>query len=159
MVSNWKAAMERACAALRRRGRDRHEAEDLVQEAWVKLARYQQEQPVDQPEAFLMKVALNLSIDAHRRQLTRGDEVLEEEVVVVDTAPGVEATVLARERVARLAHCMARLPPATREIFLAHRLEGLTYQQIARRRGLSISSIERHVAKATLLLATWMNGW
>lgn len=142
-----------------RRGRTEHEADDLVQEAWIRLECYRREQPVDEPEAFLMRAALNLSIDAHRSRLARGEEVLLEDVVLVDTRPGVEAVLLARERLERLSVCLGRLNGKTRDIFLAHRIDGMSYQQIAKLHGLSVSSVEKHIAKATLLVTSWMEGW
>lgn len=151
--------MARVKAALMRRGRSTHDADDLVQEAWVRLAYYEREQIVDQPEAFLMRTALNLSIDAHRARVGRGEEVMLDEVVLIDTAPDADAVVLGRERLARMSVCLGRLTNKTREIFLAHRVEGLSYQEIARRHQLSISTVEKHVARATLQVTCWMEGW
>lgn len=159
MAVNWQAALARAKAALVRRGRTLHDADDLVQEAWVRLACYEREQTVDKPEAFLMRTALNLSIDAHRTRVSRGEEVVVDEVVLIDAAPNAEAVVLARERVERLGVCLARLNEKTRDIFLAHRIDGMSYQQIARRHQLSISTVEKHVAKATMQVTGWMEGW
>ncbi len=159
MVTNWQAVFARVRAALMRRGRNRHDADDLVQEAWVRLACYEREQVVDKPEAFLMRAALNLSIDAHRLRVSHGEEVLLDDVVLIDAAPSTEAVVLARERLARLSLCLGRLSDKTREIFLSHRVEGLTYHEIAQRNQISISTVEKHVAKATLQVATWMEGW
>jgi RNA polymerase sigma factor (sigma-70 family) len=159
MITNWQAAFSRVRAALMRRGRTVHDADDLVQEAWVRLACYEREQSVAKPEAFLMRTALNLSVDAHRTRVSHGEEVLLEEVVLVDAAPGAEAVVLARERMARLSVCLGRLNDKTRDIFLSHRVDGITYEEIARRHGLSISTVEKHIAKAMLQVTTWMEGW
>lgn len=152
-------AFSRVKGALMRRGRSKQDADDLVQEAWVRLACYEQRQAVEQPEAFLMKAALNLAVDAHRAQVSHGDQVVLDNVVLVDTSPSTEAIVLARERMARLSECLKRLSPKSREILLAYRLEGQTYQQIGQLHGLSVSTVEKHVAKATLQLTTWMEGW
>ena len=159
MVRDWKSALSRVRAALMRRGRSEHDADDLVQEAWVRLACYEREQPVLEPEAFLMRAALNLSIDSHRASMTRGEEVLLEEVVLIDTAPGIEAALLGRERMVRMSGGLARLNVKTRNIFLAHRLHGLSYQEIARRHQLSVSTVEKHIAKAMLQVTSWMEGW
>jgi len=125
----------------------------------VRMACYERDQVVEQPEAFLMRTALNLSIDAHRTRNGHGEEVDLEEVVLLDLSPGTEAVILARERMARLSECLGRLSGKTRDILLAYRIDGLTYQQIAQQHGLSISTVEKHIAKATLQLTTWMEGW
>jgi RNA polymerase sigma-70 factor (ECF subfamily) len=54
---------------------------------------------------------------------------------------------------------LGRLNEKTRDIFLAHRIDGLSYQEIARQHRLSISSVEKHIAKATLVMTSWMEGW
>ena len=159
MVKNWQAAFSRVRAALMRRGRTIHDADDLVQEAWVRLACYEREQTVDQPEAFLMRAALNLSIDSYRARASHGEEVLLDEVVLVDATPSVEAVLLGRERMARLSVCLGRLNDKTRDIFLAHRIDGMSYLEIARRHKLSVSSVEKHIAKAMLQVTSWMEGW
>jgi len=159
MATNWKSAFASVRAALVRRGRTTHDADDLVQEAWVRLACYERKETILDREAFLMRTALNLSIDTYRARVTRGEEVLLEEVVLVDVTPGAEATVLGRERMARFGHCVGRLNEKTRDIFLAHRIDGMTYQEIAQRHQLSISTVEKHVAKALLQVTGWMEGW
>jgi RNA polymerase sigma-70 factor (ECF subfamily) len=159
MFADWLSVSSRVKAALRRRGRSEQDADDLVQEAFLRLERYQREQPIEKPEAFLMRTALNLSIDAHRTLQSRGEQVLLEDVVIVDTAPGIEDVLLSRERLRRLSECVAQLNDKTRAIFLAHRVDGLSYQEIGRLHGLSISGVEKQVAKATLLITAGMEGW
>lgn len=159
MLNDVAMIFARIRLALMRRGRSEEDADDFVQEAWVRLVCYENSQQVERPEAFLMRTALNLSVDAHRARVNHGDQVVLDEILLVDTAPGTEAIVLARERLARLNECVSRLNPKTREILLAHRVDGRTYQDIARDLGLSVSTVEKHVAKATLQLMTWMEGW
>ncbi|MCU7373130.1 RNA polymerase sigma factor [Paucibacter sp. O1-1] len=160
MSTLWPPIFAKIRTTLMRRGRSSDEADDLVQEAWVRLACYERErEAVADPEPFMMRIALNLSIDAHRMQAHHGEEVLAEEVVLADTAPSVEAVVLGRERMDRMNVCLGRMNDKTRDIFLAHRIEGLTYQEIAQHHGLSLSTIEKYIARATLLVATGMDGW
>jgi RNA polymerase sigma-70 factor (ECF subfamily) len=156
---NWKTVFSHVRSALMRRGRTQHEAEDLVQEAWVRLACYERDHVVENSEAFLMRTALNLSIDAHRTKTSHGEEVAFDDVVIVDLAPGVDAILLGKQRIERLAACLGRLPDRTREIFLAHRVDGRNYTDIGRELGISATAVEKHVAKATLQVACWMEGW
>jgi RNA polymerase sigma-70 factor (ECF subfamily) len=40
-----------------------------------------------------------------------------------------------------------------------HRWHELRYQEIADRLGISVSSVEKHIAKAMLFLSEWTEGW
>ena len=159
MTADLRVIFSRVTAALIRRGRSAQDAEDLVHDAWIRLACYDEQQCIKKPAAFLMRTALNLSIDAHRMQQNRGEDVSLEEAVLIDTTPSAETVLLARERVVRLGVCLSRLTEKTRTIFLLHRVEGRTYQEIARHQGLAVSTVEQHVAKAMLQLTAWMEGW
>ncbi|MBX3628255.1 MAG: sigma-70 family RNA polymerase sigma factor [Rhizobacter sp.] len=156
---NIGAVFARVKRALMRRGRTVHEAEDLVQEAWLRVASVGGLDKAANPAGFLMRTALNLSIDAHRAQSARGEEVAIEDVVLTDAAPGAEDQVLGRERMARMYVCLGRLPARSRAIFVAHRVEGLTYSEVAREMGISVTAVEKHVTKATLLITHCMEGW
>lgn len=56
------------------------------------------------------------------------------------------------ELVERIEAIVRRMPRLTREIFLAHRLRGMPYDEIARRTGLTVRQVERHMARALVLL-------
>ena len=57
-----------------------------------------------------------------------------------------------QELIERLETIMLRLPPLTREIFMAHRLDDMPYEEIARRTGLTVSQVERHITQAIIEL-------
>lgn len=159
MLKNLPPVFFRIRSALMGRGRTEHEADDLVQEAWIRLRTYEHESEVREPDAFLMRTALNLSIDAHRARKIHGLDLELDEGAVVDPAPGTEQVVLSRERIERLSQGLGRLNEKTRDIFMANRIEGLCYREIGERHGLSPSTVEKHVARATLHLTNWMRGW
>lgn len=54
---------------------------------------------------------------------------------------------------ARLEHAIWRLPRRQREVFLAVRLDGLSYAEIAERTGLNVREVEQHFAQSLLHLA------
>jgi RNA polymerase sigma factor (sigma-70 family) len=159
MARNWKHILSNLKGALMRRGLTVHDAEDLVQEAWVRLAMFESREVVVEPEAFLMRAALNLSTDAYRTRASRGEQLMLEDVVLVDATPSGEAKVMAQQQLARLSECLAALPCRTRDIFLAHRHDGLRYADIAALCGLSVSAVEKHIARAMLEVSSGMEGW
>jgi DNA-directed RNA polymerase specialized sigma24 family protein len=57
-----------------------------------------------------------------------------------------------QELVARIEAIVRRMPRLTRDIFLAHRAQGMTCAEIARRTGLTVRQVERHLARALVML-------
>jgi RNA polymerase sigma factor (sigma-70 family) len=64
----------------------------------------------------------------------------------------------ARERLQKVLAALESLGPRTREIFLLHRLDGLKYREIASQLGITVSAVEKHIAKASLFLVNWVEG-
>src|SRR5688572_2363420 len=84
---------------LRRRGRSREEAEDLIQEAFLRMQAYCNEGgEVREPEAFLVRTVLRLSLNARRdahRDLYAPQTV--EELPIVDLSPAPDEVLAAEQ--------------------------------------------------------------
>src|SRR5690606_23801674 len=59
-----------------------------------------------------------------------------------------ERVISARQSVAVLKAALLRLAARTQAVFVLHRFEGLRYEEIAKRLGLSMSAVEKHMMKA-----------
>lgn len=140
-----------------RKIRNPSDAEDLLHSAYLRLQRYRLEREVLDPAAFLIRTACNIGIDNFRRTKVTVDPREAEEIE--DLNPLQDEVVAGRARLQRVQIGIQRLHPKTREIFVMHRWHDLRYQEIADRLGISISSVEKHVAKAMLFLAEWTEGW
>ena len=118
---------------------DRQDADDLLHESFVRFANSPacRDRAVECPEAYLNQIATNLLRDRAKSALQRS---------LASHVPVDE--VEARDRLNRLQNALVRLKPKTREIFLAHRLDGMSYKQIAERSGLSVKGVEWHMSKA-----------
>lgn len=140
---------------LRRRGQSQENAEDLVQEAFLRLYEFQQSgRDVIKPEAFVVRAAFNLAVDAGRkksRDLTVGESV--EELQLPDLSPSPEERLATDQRLATARRILnSQMAFRTREIFVLHRVEGLKQAEIALRLGISVSAVEKHIARAVLVL-------
>jgi RNA polymerase sigma-70 factor (ECF subfamily) len=58
----------------------------------------------------------------------------------------------------RMEEAMLNIPKLQREIFMAHRLDNLSYGEIAERTGLRVRRVERHMAKAIYKLSKQRDG-
>ena len=159
-MSHHLSFRERLKATLRRRGVTDTDAEDIIQEAHAKLQSYQQTQSVDHSEAFLVRVSLNLAIDAGRR---RGRNPVSAADIwslpIADPSPGPAEILDSKQRLHRMTEGLAAMTAKNRSILLAHRVEGLTYPEIARREGITVSAVERQISRAVAFLVAWMEGW
>jgi RNA polymerase sigma-70 factor (ECF subfamily) len=135
---------------LRRRGRTREEAEDLIQEAFLRVKIYcDQGGEVKAPEAFLVRTVLNLARDVRDRE-HRELYVAEpaEMLLLPDSVPAPDEVLEAEDRLKDLERTLDAINPRTCEIFFMHRLDGLSYAQIAAHFDISVSSVEKHIARA-----------
>ncbi len=152
--------LRKARTAVLRRGVAPDDAEDLVQEAFLRLEGYEREHTVRSREAFLVSTAVHLSIDQARRgRCSPFDSDSFDPDAFPSCLAGPDEVLSARTRLEHLSKGSAMLPERTRRILLARRIEGQSYREIAEREGSSISAVEKHVARATLVLMKWMDGW
>ena len=141
---------------LQSRGRSREDAEDLIQDAFVRMQAYcERGGKVRQPEAFLVRTVTRLAINAQRdahRELFSGEKV-EDLTFIVDPQPLPDEVLAADECLNKMRDALDATSRRTREVFFMHRLDGLSYAQIAEAMHLSISAIEKHIASAMATLA------
>ncbi|MEJ5976599.1 sigma-70 family RNA polymerase sigma factor [Novosphingobium sp. PS1R-30] len=125
-------------------------AADLVQSAFLRLLRIGRgrRDAIERPYCHLARVADNLAIDEMRRAEARATFVAIEEQGDHPAAADFQATLEARDILRRVDDAIHRLPDRTREIFLAHRFDDLTYAQIAARMGISVKTVEKHISLA-----------
>ena len=153
----WRGLVRRIARATR----DPDRAEDHLHTAYIRLEEYRARACVTNPEAFLVRTATNVAIDDSRRRgyTAEGAAHAYDLANLPDDGPLQFEMLQARQRLERVRQGVARLSPRTREIFLMHRSDGLKYREIASALGITVSAVEKHVAKASLFLAEWTEGW
>jgi RNA polymerase sigma factor (sigma-70 family) len=136
------------------RGATREDAEDLVQEAFLRLELYCRDHTVEKSEAFMVRTAMNLSVDVHRharRDLYEPESV--EELHLIDLGPAPDEVLAAEQRLHKMKETLDQVSIRTREVFFMHRLQGFSHAEIAVKLGISKSAVEKHVASAVTILA------
>jgi RNA polymerase sigma factor (sigma-70 family) len=149
---------ERLRRFIRARVASRQDAEDVIQEAYLRVLRYSAENVVENRERLLFSAARNLAIDSGRRLKAREKNAADWAVLTVADWPASDEVVDARQRLTYVAEAITTLPPRCREVFLMHRIDGLSYSQIARKLCITVSAVEKHIARACLLIDATING-
>lgn len=162
----WKAEMTKAMRALLQRSllagyNDfvmrlslRLGSKDLVQEAlheiWLRLERSEDiEKTISNPDAYLYRAALNTAANlrkARNRRLSVAefDELLE----IADDAPGPERIAEGHADMERLEKALAELPLRQRSVFTQALLENISYEDLAKRHGVSVRTVHNDVRHA-----------
>jgi RNA polymerase sigma factor (sigma-70 family) len=129
------------------------EAEDIAQDAYLRVYPVVKEQSVEYPEALLYVTARRLAINRLKR---RGISPFSREAPDFDTAPsatpGVEQQVMARQEWRLLEQAIADLPEGCRAVLLLRKIEMLSHREIASRLGIAVSTVEKQHARALRLL-------
>jgi RNA polymerase sigma factor (sigma-70 family) len=137
---------------LRARCGDAIEAEDLIQDLWLKL-------PVavgvvSQPLAYIYRIADNLVLDRRRsagRRERRDDawnNLLGNGNSGTSDLPSAEHTVIAKESLILVETALQGLGERTFSIFRRYRIDGVGQRDIANEYGISLSAVEKHLQKA-----------
>jgi RNA polymerase sigma factor (sigma-70 family) len=136
------------CTALP--GAGRQEAEDTVQDAYLHLLQRGTAATLERPRPYLYRIAANLAVDFARKTKVRLRHLSEETQFSwnAEGPPGREAAGDTMLNLQRLKAAVAELPHACREAFLLNRVEGLSRAEIAQRFGVSVRTIDRHMARA-----------
>lgn len=141
----------------------REDAEDLTQEVFARLARRPDQNNGETLEAYVFKIANSVFTDWHRHRISRRADVHEnlDHAIETDIFPSIlvearspERVLIGKEALQILEKALSQVSERTRDIFLLSRIDGLPYQEIGRRLGISASAVEKHVERALTHIRT-----
>jgi RNA polymerase sigma factor (sigma-70 family) len=124
-------------------------AGDALQDTWLRLQGKEEQGPIQSPGAYLVRMAVNIAVDAQRRQsrsLSYDDvEALKQ---LSDPAPGPAQLMEDRSELEALLRVMDDLPARRREILILVRWEGLPQKEVAQRLGVTLRTVEHELKRA-----------
>ncbi len=136
---------------LRRRIRVASDAPDLAQEVYLRMLRIKDTDAIRNPELYLYTVANNL-VKEHAAIERRGglredidDIAVQEQLAAL---PQFESDADIDYRTSRLLEVLAQLSPKCRAVVVLQYREGLSYQEIALRLGISTHMVKKYVTQA-----------
>lgn len=122
---------------------DRDQAEDVVQEAYLRLGQTLTKRLIEDPGRYLFRIVRNLALDGRRRGRRDGRLYAADPDILIEQAgdeqPSPETETLARDEYARLLAALAELPERTRVAVEMHRFGGAKLREVAAELGVSIS--------------------
>ena len=134
---------------------NRAQAEDLVQEAFVRFAAAKDKPRVERPAAYLYRIVRNLAIDWVRQRAREQRRQAEEPAwwMLPDQPRTPEQEMLHRQDLARIDAALSELSPEARLAVEMHRFGGYTLSEIAARLNTSVPTAHRLVRDALVEIA------
>lgn len=139
---------------------DRAEAEDIAQEAMVRLWKIAPDWRPGEAliTTWLYRVVSNLATDRLRHRQRRRTAPIEDAPEVADAAPGVVAGMIEADRIAALQAGLDSLPERQRQAVVLRHLEGLSNPEIAAIMQIGVEAVESLTARGKRALAAALSG-
>lgn len=139
----------------RRKSGNAADVDDLVQEVFVRMARLESFEEIDNPRAYLFQIASNILKDRARRALSHDADRHEEYDDLYhgyeDISP--ERVLVGKQNLELFKKELSKLPKKTQYVFVLHRYEGLKYREIGATLNMSVSAVEKHMMTALAKLS------
>lgn len=127
-----------------------HAAEDIVQEAFIRLMQHPDPTSIENPRAYLFKTTANLSANQYQYDQVRNRRHSEEPIdpeTLTSPLPGPDALIDGNLRVEKFMAVLEQLPEVCQHAFILHRLEDLSYAEVGKSLGISAKTAQRYVLK------------
>ncbi|PHR60227.1 MAG: RNA polymerase subunit sigma-70 [Robiginitomaculum sp.] len=126
-------------------------AQDLVQDVFMRLLRRKKSGEIEHPAAYIMQTASSVWNDFLRTKQRRHEDMQEEFDEFSHSPGGIspEREYIGREAVNIILSVLSKLPTRTQDIYLLCRFDGFKRHEAAKRMGISVSAIDKHLMIAT----------
>ena len=135
---------------LRRRLGNAVDAADLAHDTYLRILRSGRIPEAGHARQLLTTIANGLVIDLYRRRQIEMAWLEAEAQLPPPLVPSEESRALAIEALVQLDAVLSELPPKVRQALLMCKLDGMSYREIATQLGVSVSSVEKYVARALI---------
>jgi RNA polymerase sigma factor (sigma-70 family) len=146
-------------AFIRGRWPKEQDADDIMQESFLRLSQVPNPETILNPRAFLFTTASNMAVDRHRRRKTR-DRYIEPDADFENLANdplSPDRHSEAQQALEHFTEWLEELPELHRHAFVLYRIEGCPHAEIAVRLGISVSTSERYVKYAMQHIGARLN--
>ena len=138
--------------------RNESDLADLRQEVYLRVYEAAKAKRPDPVRPFVFTVAKNLIIDRVRKEHVVPIEAMADldALEIAGDTPNPERNVTARDELRRLQSALDGLSPRCRETLILARVEGLSGREIARRMGITESTVSHYLKRGVQSLANAM---
>lgn len=159
----YRTESDRLRAYLGKMLKSEADAEDVAQEAFLRLHRHGDLGAYDKPSAVLFRTAYRLALNKLRSRrssaVDRAAPLLDEVALPPSPVPSAEAAMIAAEQERAYAKALDALPARCRQVIELRTVQELSYKQMSDSLGISISTLEKHLVRGKRVCAEALADW
>ena len=124
------------------------EIDDVLQETILRALEARRRGDIRHPRQFMIAIAKNVAREELRKRAKVAMDVIEDCDLENHQSmePDADSVIEGREKMRIFATAVANLPPQCRRVFVWKYVSGASHKEIASRLGISVSTVEKHVA-------------
>ncbi|NQY54109.1 MAG: RNA polymerase sigma factor [Campylobacteraceae bacterium] len=127
---------------------DKNVAEDITQEAFVRVIKNTSNKKIENERAFLYRVAKNIIIDQFRKR-TKVTEVCFNDIEYFEEDNQTQDKIIQDDQQLHLMIEIDKLAKKRKQAFVLHIIEGYSRKEVAAMMNLSLNSVEKHISRAS----------
>lgn len=146
-------------AWLRRWTGHAQDIDDVIQEAYCRLAALESIAHIGSGRAYLYQTVRNIVLEqARHAKIVRIDNVWDMNSVSMDESPALDRVVGGARELQRVGELIDQLPDKCRRVFVMRRIHGESQRDIARTFGISESAVEKQAMRGLKLILKALEG-
>ena len=139
----------RVFSFLAKRLKNRADAQELTQEAFLRLMRVKEPDLIENPEAYLFRIAANLANELMLSERNKGTQCdIEHFEDELESDANTFQDMETEQRLRRLTRTIEELPPMYQSVLLLCKRDGHSHQEIAEKLNLSIHTVRKYLVRA-----------
>jgi RNA polymerase sigma-70 factor (ECF subfamily) len=138
----------------------RQDIDDVIQEAYCRLAAMEDIAHVGNGRAYLFQTTRNIVLEQVRRsKIVHIDNVTDlGALTIVDEAPPMDRVVAGARELQRVEQLIEGLPLKCRRVFVLRRIHGVSQRKIARMLGITQAAVEKQATRGLKLIMKGLEG-
>lgn len=139
--------------------RNEQDAEDILQDSFLKAYKAQESFRGSEPKTWILSIVRNTAMDFLRRSKSSSMAPLTEQTQEPqDNSPDPERVLVEQSRREQVRRAIAQLPGEFREAIVLREIEGMSYKEIAAVLGIPMGTVMSRLSRARDLLLVELSG-
>ncbi|MGL1956265.1 MAG: RNA polymerase sigma factor [Colwellia sp.] len=127
--------------------KEHRDIEDILQDVYINAYKAEQSKEIENPKAFLFRVAKNIALNQLKKKSTTMTRYIEESQteIVMEKTDDLELEISAEQSLEIYCQAVESLPNKCKRVYILRKVQGLTHKEISEKLDITVSCVEKHL--------------